>query len=237
LERALPPSTVLLVLVVALASAAARSWVVQGSAMEVLAGCLEGRVVVVDPGHGGVDPGATGKGGLIESDLVLDIARRVKSLLEEMGCRVVLTRDGDYDLAGDNPSLSLSQRKVLDMRARAALVASTAPDVLLSIHANSFPAPRWFGAQCFYRPTHPASAHLAACLQRALAEVTRNTHRRPSSNVEHYLLETATMPACTVEVGFLSNPHEERLLADAGYRDRVAWALVLGLIYFFSGQR
>lgn len=197
-------------------------------------GLLAGRAVALDPGHGGPDPGAVGPGGVLEKHVVLAVALRLKHLLEQAGVTVYMTRDGDVDVSGLGSGHSLRERWRAGLRRRVALVDGWDADVLVSIHANAVPSRRWSGGQVFYHPAgHPLSRLLATRIQEELVHITRRTRRGVSGHIEHYVLEHVRIPAVTVEVGFLSNPDEERLLNDPVYQDRLAWALFVGIARYF----
>jgi len=195
---------------------------------------FEGKTIVIDPGHGGRDPGAVGHGGLVvEKEVTLGVALHLARFVEGAGGRAVLTRSRDED-----PGAILYNgrtRKQRELARRVEIANSSGGCVLVSIHANDFPSSRWRGAQVFYRgDAGPAAAELAACIQGELRRVLGNTERLASPSADQYLLRYAEMPSATVEVGFLSNPAEERLLADDEYRRRVAWAIFLGLARYIS---
>ncbi|MCL6450183.1 MAG: N-acetylmuramoyl-L-alanine amidase [Acetobacteraceae bacterium] len=196
-------------------------------------GALAGRVVVIDPGHGGEDPGALGGSGAVEKEVCLSVSLRLRDLLERAGARALLTRSGDYDLSGPLAG-DLEARVRADLEARMVFIASSGAHALVSVHANAFPSPVWYGAQAFYSPRGgSASRRLALLLQEELARFTR-TDREASSRIRQYVLDRAPMPAATVELGFLSHPGEERLLQDPDYQQRLAWAVFLGLARFFA---
>lgn len=234
----LPRSTRLLWLAglgaVLVAWGAASSWVL-GSARP-LAGVLLDRAVVIDPGHGGPDPGAVGPRGELEKDVVLGISLHLKRYLEAAGARPILTRERDEDLSGLPPEVP--DVKATDLRRRVEIAQSARADVFLCIHANATESPYWHGAQTFYRPNHPDSVRLARCIQRELVRVTRRTDRVALPGPKQYVLDNVTMPAVTVEVGFMSHPEEARLLTDPDYQKLVAWAIFLGTARFFAeGER
>lgn len=194
---------------------------------------LSGRTVVIDPGHGGPDPGCT-RGDLTEKDLTLDIALRLADRFRQAALQPVLTRTGDGDL-GDPGSGSLLERKRDDLQRRAELAVEHRADVLLSIHANSFPSPLWSGAQVFHYPGSQAGAELARAVQDALvAELGPNFRREKAG--DFFLLARAKVPAVVIEVGFLSNPREAQLLSEAAYRDRVATAIFHGVVRFLADR-
>jgi N-acetylmuramoyl-L-alanine amidase len=222
------------------------------------------RTVVIDPGHGGHDPGARGAHGLQEKELTLDVARRVAALLQEDGgLRVILTRSRDQFVA-------LRERTALANRERA--------DLFLSIHANAAPDATATGAETYFLSTEATdgaarraaedenrvialepnprggptellrsilwdlaqsdfqqeSSRVAETLQTQLDRALR----RPSRGVKQapfYVLGGAAMPAILVEIGFITNPREEEQLRDDGYRDRIARALAAGLLAYKRG--
>lgn len=202
---------------------------------ETAAVVLAGKRVVIDAGHGGPDGGAVGRGGTSEKALTLDIAKRLESLLTQAGAEVVLTRTGEGDLATSG-SRSLRQRKREDLEARAKIIQAANAQAFLSLHANSFPqAAAEHGAQTFYLATAGnGNRRLAEAVQEELRRVTQNTERDANHKIDQYLLEQAKIPACTVEVGFLSNPREEQLLTTPDYRQQLAWAIFVGLVHFFQ---
>jgi N-acetylmuramoyl-L-alanine amidase len=197
-----------------------------------LGGVLLNRVVVVDPGHGGPDPGAVGPRGELEKDVVLEIGRYLAAYLRAAGARAILTRERDEDLSGLPPDVP--DVKAVDLKRRVEIAQESRADVFLCIHANATASPHWRGAQTFYRFNHPDSARLARCIQRELVRVTRRTDRVALPGPKQYVLDNVTMPAVTVEVGFMSNPEEARLLTDPDYQKLVAWAIFLGTARYFA---
>ena len=115
-------------------------------AIATLAQRVGPRIIVIDPGHGGIDGGAKGNAGVVEEDVVLAIGKYLSEYLEPVGAKVFLTRTGDEDLAG---------KKVDDLDLRWQLADEVGADILISIHANSFPSAYEYGAQTFYTANHP----------------------------------------------------------------------------------
>ncbi|MGE5598917.1 MAG: N-acetylmuramoyl-L-alanine amidase family protein [Bacteroidota bacterium] len=196
-----------------------------------LSGAVSGRRVVVDPGHGGQDPGAIGRSGLREKDLVLDISLHLRRFLGRAGVYVTMTRVSDRDF-GAYEGRYLSGWKRRDLIYRVNLANRTRADVFLSIHANSIPDARWAGAQVFYNPARPLARDLAASIQQAFAAHLGPNYRLIKPG-DYRVLNDTTMPAAVVEVGFLSNPAEEARLADPVYRGRIAEAVFQGLVHYF----
>jgi len=199
-----------------------------------VSGPLTERIVVVDAGHGGPDPGAIGAGGTLEKAVVLEVALLLRDYLRQGGVTVIMTREDDSDLSGMS-SGPLRERKRADLAARVDLINASGADVLVSIHANSFPSSRWSGGQTFYRTDRaPESKLLASCIQGELVHITGETHRTANRTIHQHILEETWIPAVTVEIGFLSNPREEQLLQRPDYRAKVAWSVFVGLMRYFD---
>jgi N-acetylmuramoyl-L-alanine amidase len=196
---------------------------------------LAGRTVVIDAGHGGVDGGARSADGLIEKEVALELAMQVRDYLQQAGAFVVMTREGDYDLARPD-TRGLSRRKTEDLLARADILRKADADLFLTIHLNSTPSSRWRGAQTFYYPGREESRRLAVFIQQELRENLANTTRQANTAPSIYLLKTSPVPAALVEVGFLSNPEEAKLLTDDEYRRKLAASIYRGVLRFVSGE-
>ncbi|HHY46328.1 MAG TPA: hypothetical protein GX506_03415 [Firmicutes bacterium] len=188
-----------------------------------------GKVVVIDPGHGGPDPGATGRSGIAEKDIVLDIGRRLERMLNRVAVYTVMTRRKDEVLVGAGVDDTLYWRRA-ELEKRMELANGSGADLLISLHANSFPEPVWSGAQTFYHPRSEESSLLAAAIQKELASRLGPNLRRARPGESYFVLRNAKMPAVLVEVGFLSNPREEGLLGTPEYRERVAEAIFRGTV-------
>lgn len=183
---------------------------------------LKGMTIVVDPGHGGADPGAV-VNQTVEKAVVLDIARKLKELLEDQGATVVLTREADVDLGG---------RIREELGRRVALVEKHKANLYVSIHANKDGCNCW-GAQTFYqRGGMPAGKELAVAIQNQLRRHTPTT--RQALAADYFVLRTSPVPAAMVEVGFLTNEKERQRLQDPGYQRTVASAIALGLADYFK---
>lgn len=190
-------------------------------------------VVVLDAGHGGKDPGKVGSDGTLEKDINLSITERIKALLEQNGILVVMTREDDRDLASENAS----NRKNEDLKARAALVSKTAPAIFVSIHQNSYPDEEADGAQTFYAAGSVQGKQLATIIQKNLKrELKDDNHRVAKASKEYYLLKKTECPGVIVECGFLSNPREAALLSSEEYREKLAFAIHLGILEYINTQ-
>lgn len=196
-----------------------------------LADAVSGKRIVIDPGHGGPDGGARSGEGLKEKEIVLDIGLRLKRMFSKVGVYVIMTREEDRDLAPQGFIGRLTQRKRRDLAARARMANSSRADLYLSIHANSFPGSEWAGAQTFYGFEQAESRALARCIQAELVSgLGPNT--RKAKGADYRVLKDTKMPAALVEVGFLSNPREARLLGESSYREKIANCIYLGTLAF-----
>ena len=188
-------------------------------------------VVVIDAGHGGKDPGKVGINAALEKDINLQIALRLKKLLEQNDVKAVLTREEDKDLASEHAT----NRKNEDLRARANLISETSPVVMVSIHQNSFSEEDVDGAQAFYYTGAEQGKLLGTMVQNSLKrEIDDGNHRVAKANKEYYLLKKAVCPAVIVECGFLSNPAEAALLVTEEYQEKLAFAIHLGIMEYIN---
>lgn len=200
-----------------------------------LARSLQGVVIVVDPGHGGRDPGAVGKNGVLEKDIVLPVAAELAAFLRRAGATVLLTREDDRELV--DPSTGTApdgKKKFTDLSQRVALVSDAKADLLISVHVNATSSTRWRGAQTFFYPDgNPESAQLAKDIQASLRRRLGNTTRGIEGIDRQFLLKSVTVPAVTVEIGFISCPDELSLLQSQTYQRRLAWAVFAGVARYY----
>lgn len=199
----------------------------------VLAPVLIDRLVVVDPGHGGPDPGVV-RAGVQEKEITLAVAQRLGDFLRQGGARVILTRTEDRDLADPETPVGKG-RKREDLQRRVDLANRNRADVFVSVHVNSFEEDNECGAQTFYQPGSVASRELAQAIQGALREFLGNTTRLPKA-VDYFTGRTAAMPAVVVEVGFITNPQEFTLLQKPAYQSKVAFAIYAGIVRYFAAK-
>ncbi len=185
--------------------------------------------IAIDPGHGGVDPGAV-KGGIAEKAIDLAVSERVAQLLQQAGAHVVMTRWQDQDFG---KSSGMSARKREDFAVRRDLIAASGAEILISIHANSFPMPSCQGPQTFYDGEREDSQQLAVTIQKVFNRSIPGS-RRLAKPIEHYIIQTATMPAITIELGFMSNPRELQRLMTEAYREQLAFAIYTGLLEYLE---
>lgn len=192
-------------------------------------------IIVVDPGHGGVDPGCMGHG-VKEKDVVLKIAHKLVTQIEACGGTAIMTRTEDVELCSKTPQITWKTRWRKDLETRVQIAERNSADVLVSIHANSIGSAAWRGAQVFYQKGESDSEQLAESIQESLNQVLGNTTRSTVAS-DYYLLRNASMAGVIVEVGFLSNPQEARNLASPRYQEKAAWAILQGLLRYLGDRK
>lgn len=196
---------------------------------------LSGRIIYIDPGHGGADGGAD-NGDAVEKEIALSISNKLRDYLQEQGALVLMTRESDTDLA-DEDTRGLSRRKVQDLHKRAELINESEAEFFVSIHLNSIPSSRWHGAQTFYSSRFVENKIAAEFIQEELVDKLENTDRAAKSIDHVYLLKSAKKPGALVEVGFLSNPTERDLLVDEDYQEKIAAAIYEGILRYFTNEK
>ena len=176
--------------------------------------------VVIDPGHGGPDPGAIGIGGLRETDVVLDVSRQVKNLLSEKGVKVRLTRNNEVDLALP-PRVSIANR--------------TDADIFVSIHANASRGKRRDinGLETFYYSGWKGRL-LAKKIQKQILKVSPGSPDRGVRQGRYFVIKNTRMPAVLVEIGFLTGRLDARRLGKSIHRKRIAYAIANGILEYLS---
>ena len=189
--------------------------------------------VVIDAGHGGKDPGKVSVDGSLEKDINLQIALKLQKFLELQDVNVILTRDSDMGLYDENAS----NKKVQDMKNRVALIEESRPDLVISIHQNSYHEEYVHGAQVFYYAGSEKSKELAERIQQVMAlELDRDNARQAKANDRYYLLKKTSAPIVIVECGFLSNYEEAQKLSSDLYQEKVAWAIHLAVMQCLNGS-
>lgn len=175
--------------------------------------------VVLDPGHGGNDPGAIGS--VQEKKVVLDVALRVRQFLNAAGIDVVMTRDRDT---------ALNANKATDLRMRANM--GSAGYTFVSIHANAMPAQsalKGYGVETWYNSNHRLSPAFASILQKNMVDTSGAFSRGIKNHQSLAVLRTNRVPAALVEIGFVSHPVDSINLTDQNYIDRVALGIAKGI--------
>lgn len=188
---------------------------------------LYGKCIYLDPGHGGVDPGAY-YGGVKEEDINLAIALKLREELEKDGATIYLTRDGDYDLSNN-----AVDRKRNDLYSRVKLINNSGCDMYLSLHLNATKSTSWHGAQVFYDDINDNNIKLASILQKELKNNLK-TNRKYKEVTNGYIYRRVKIPGVLVEMGFLSNPYEREKLKTENYQYLIARTLTKGIKKYFE---
>lgn len=189
--------------------------------------------IVLDPGHGGDDPGMIGSSGINEKKLNLIYAKKLRALLEADGYRVVLTRETEEGLY----DADAAHKKAQDMQRRVAIIAEEAPLITVSIHQNSYQDPAVSGPQVFYYEHSAAGEKLAKSIQDSMnSELSEARSRVEKSNASYYILKRSQGTTVIVECGFLSNPEEETRLQEEAYQDRVCAAVCEGILQYLNAH-
>lgn len=181
--------------------------------------------LIIDAGHGGEDGGAVSLSGISESTINLAIAEKLDLILGLYGVPVVMLRTEDISLHSSD-SETLRQKKVSDLHNRVDAINAVENAMLISIHQNSFPQPKYYGTQVFFAPTN-GSQSFAQYTQETLRQTLDSENQRVATQISDsvYLMNHITCPAILVECGFLSNPTEDQLLQTPEYQLMVSITL------------
>ncbi len=190
-------------------------------------------VIIIDAGHGGEDGGAIGVDGTNEKDINLEIALKLNDILTVIGYETRMVRTTDISIHNEN-SNTLREKKVSDIRNRAAIMEEYENCFYVSIHQNKYEDSRIWGAQTFYSPNDEASKTLAQFIQTSIATELQPDNKRliKESGTSIYVLYNATKPAVMVECGFISNPNELSQLKTEEYQSEMAFSIMSGIINY-----
>ncbi len=189
---------------------------------------VNSKVIILDAGHGGWDPGKTGTQGDNEKNINLQIAQKLKQYLEQGGAVVYMTRNSDE---------ALGEKKGEDMKERKRIANESEGDIFISIHQNAFPKGSAKGAQVFYHKQSQEGKKLAEEIQKSLKKYVDDENiREVKENTNYYILKKTELPSALVECGFLSNLEEEKKLNTEEYQQKVAWAIYVGIMNYFEQQ-
>ena len=180
---------------------------------------LKGRIICIDPGHGGSDPGSIGLQGTYEKDVVLSISLLLGNLLEGAGAKVVYTRD-------DDSYISIFERPMVAMRHDS--------EILISIHANGYVGGLVSGTETLYHPKDTLNLILAEAIQTHLIDAIQLPNRGLIQRPDLALLRVSEIPTVLVEVAFITHPKEEQLLKAEGFQLMVAEGIFRGILEFFE---
>ena len=189
---------------------------------------LIGKVIYIDPGHGGLDPGTVYKN-IYEKDINLEICKKLQTTLENDGAIVYLTRYGDYDLSKNYTG----SRKKSDLNNRAKIINASKADIYISIHLNSINSSTWSGAQVFYDDVNKNNYELALLMQQQLKNDLK-TNREVKEIKTMLMIRKIVIPGILLEAGFLSNPNDRYLLQKSDYQYKIVESIKKGIIKYFK---
>ena len=192
---------------------------------------LFGKVIYLDAGHGGSDPGALYKN-IYEKDINLKIVQKLEEDLTQLGATVYLTRYGDYDVSVPNTI----NHKRNDLSRRGNMINKSGCDLYLSIHLNAETSSSWHGAEAYYDDVHPDNEKIAKIMQEEFKEhlYSKRKYKKTSS---FYLNKRIERPGVLLEVGFLSNPNERYLLKTDSYQQKVSKTITGGVLRYFNDKK
>ncbi len=185
---------------------------------------LRGKVIVLDPGHGGSNPGAVANNSK-EAENNLSVSLKLRSLLTQAGAKVIMTRDRDRTVAAEGSSLGQ------ELQARVSIAEKNHANIFVSIHSNSNPNPKIAGVMTFF-PSGKANL-LAQEVQTQILRQTKATDKGIAP-ATFYVLRNTSMPSILVEMGFVTNYQEAALLRSNAYRDKIAIGIYDGIVQYFN---
>lgn len=194
------------------------------------------KVILIDPGHGGIDGGAQSKAGTIEKDINLQIALKLRDNLEEKGYKVYMTRDEDEGLYQKGNTVREKKRE--DLNRRVEMKKETECDIFISIHQNMFPQSKCYGAQVWYA-SNDNSYNLATVVQDSIKESVKDNNKRvakPAAEAYLILRDKYEGASILVECGFLSNPDEEAKLKSDEHQNLIVEGISGGIDKYFDGD-
>jgi len=198
---------------------------------------VEKKTIIIDPGHGGIDPGKVGINGDLEKDINLAIAKKLKIILEENGYEAVLTRDSDVGLYDEYDT----NKKRADMWVRRNLInmhhENNESAICVSIHQNSYSDSAVTGPQIFYYEKSDSGKNLAASIQNAMnTGLQVSEPREHKHNDSYYLLLHTTCPTVIAECGFLSSSEESYKLVSEDYQNKIAVTIMQGINDYYRSR-
>jgi N-acetylmuramoyl-L-alanine amidase len=191
----------------------------------------KGHIVMLDPGHGGYDPGAITKQGVYEKSINLQIAQKVKEMLGPSGIEIYLTREEDIDYVPDGIK-GKTTKKQTDLNRRIEMAKEANADVFVSLHVNATATGQESGSETFYHFKSESGKRLAELIQQEMIKIP-GMNRRIAKPGDFYITKNTSMPAVIVEVGYLSNLKEQKKLQQSWYQEQLARAIAKGIANFF----
>lgn len=188
-------------------------------------------IVMLDPGHGGYDPGAISAQGVYEKEINLQIAQKVKEMLSPSGIQVFLTREEDIDYVPDGVT-GRTTKKQIDLNRRIEMANEEKADVFVSLHVNATSSGQNSGAETFYHSKSESGKSLAESIQQELIKI-EGMNRRIAKTGDFYVIKNTSMPAVIVEVGYLSSVKEMKKLQQSWYQEQLSRAIAKGIANYF----
>lgn len=196
---------------------------------------LDNRIIVIDPGHGGID-GGTNFGDILEKDINLAVGLKLKDLLIKKGATVVMTREIDESL--DDHIVGNGSRHREDLNARLRIINESKADLFMSIHVNYNKNEKRLGPMVLYHSNSEEGKYLAEHMQVYLNDIT--TYKRMNITVKHsvmsgnyYIAGNTKIPGIIIEIGFLSNEIDRKLLLDTEHQNEIIEQITKGIISYF----
>jgi len=192
------------------------------------------KIILVDPGHGGIDGGAVSKSGIMEKDINLRISLKLRDKLINEGYKVIMTREEDkglYEYEG-----RIRKKKIEDLNNRCKIKDQSNCDMFISIHLNAFPESKYYGAQVWYSRNRD-SQKLARIIQENLKndlDSSNNRYEKPALDSYKVLRNNDDMPSVLVECGFLSNVLEEQKLNSDEYQSKIADSITKSIKSYYN---
>ncbi|WP_392486856.1 N-acetylmuramoyl-L-alanine amidase CwlD [Haloimpatiens sp. FM7315] len=193
-------------------------------------------IILIDPGHGGLDGGAVSKSGTVEKHINLKISLKLKEELEKKGFKIVMTRNEDVGLYSDKGKVR--NKKIEDLNNRCKMKKTSNCNMFISIHLNKFSQSKYYGAQVWYSK-NPDSRKLAEVIQsNIIVDLDNGNYRKskPAENMYKILRNNDEMPSVIVECGFLSNEKEETMLKEEEYQKKIAKSIGRSIEEYFKNS-
>ena len=199
---------------------------------------LKGVTVAIDPGHGGIDSGTHFEAVVLEKEIVLEVGLELRSLLEQAGARVMITREKDEDLSRYYPDETMAMHR-RDLRGRTELINTSAADLAVSLHVNSIYDSSVRGPIAFYAGGDPENKRLAETIQEninplfsAEAKPGQLMHNNPQESNAYYILNESNMPSVLLEIAFMTSPDDRELLKNKSFRKKIARGIFMGVVEY-----
>ena len=200
----------------------------------VSSGITEERSVVVDAGHGAPDYGTSTKEGVMESTINLQIAKKLKEVLENKGYKVIMTRTDENGIY-DSTATSIREKKNSDLKNRVKIANNSNADIFISIHLNYIDDNSCWGWQSFYKKSNESSKVLAKVIQQGINDkMDKENTRVPLSIANKYIMDNNKLPSAILECGFMSNKEEIQLLQTDEYQYKLVEGIARGVELYFE---